>query len=166
MKLLNLLRMVGPIPTIIVFVVSLPFLVIGTSEIFQAKGAADQYTRTPGSVVGNDYLGITDPEDSTRTSWAYYPMVRFTSKSGQELTFTDGVGTYPAEFEIGDVVEVLYDPDQPQQAKINSWKRIWFAPFWIFGIGLVPIIALLGWAIWQYQREEKQIMASQRQHQR
>jgi hypothetical protein len=166
MKIHHLLRIMGPIPTIIVFAVSLPFLIIGITGIFQAKQAADQYTRSPGKVVGNDYLGITDLEDSTRTSWAYYPVVRFTSDSGQEFTFTDGVGTYPPEFEAGEIVEVLYDPEQPQQAKIDSWKRVWFAPFWISGIGLLPIIALLGWAVWRYQREEKQMAASRRQNQR
>jgi hypothetical protein len=159
MKLRILFRLVEPLPVIIVLVVALPFLFIGIWETVKAQSMIKNFTSTQGTVIGNDYLSTTDPEDSAKVSWAYYPIVRFAAQ-GRQFSFTDGVGTYPSEYEVGDEVEVLYNPEDPYDATIKSWKRVWFGPIWITTIGLLPILGLIGWTVWQYVRGERMLRES------
>jgi len=75
------------------------------------------------------------------------PLVEFETKEGQILRFADGIGTIPPEYEVGENVPVLYDPAEPEKARVYSWKRIWFAPLFISAIGLLPILVGLGLAL-------------------
>jgi len=159
MKLQKFFRLVEPLPAVIILVVALPFLLIGIWEAAKAQSMVKTYSSTAGMVIGNDYLSTTDLEDSSKVSWAYYPVVRFSAR-GHQFTFTDGVGTHPPEYENGDEVEVLYNPDDPYDATIKSWKRVWFGPIWITTIGLLPILGLTGWMVWQYLRGERMLRES------
>jgi hypothetical protein len=160
MKLHYIFRLVEPMPTIIVLAVALPFLYIGFIEIRKAQTKIRNFTNSTGVVIGNDYLSTTDPEDSARISWAYYPVVRFTTTQGREFVFTDGVGTYPPDYEVGDAVDVLYNPQNPRDATIKNWLRVWFAPLWITAIGFLPILSLIGWMIWKYVQAERLMKAA------
>ncbi|MBN2556473.1 MAG: DUF3592 domain-containing protein [Anaerolineales bacterium] len=160
MKLRNIFRLVEPIPFIIILVVALPFICIGISEAMKAHAVVENFMEEHGVIVGNDYLSTVDLQDNDKESWAYYPVVRFEIGEGREYVFTDGIGTFPAEYDEGEVVEVLYNPDDPRDATINNWKRLWFGPLWIIAIGLLPIIGLVGWIVWQYVRSERMLKNS------
>ncbi|MBN1535980.1 MAG: DUF3592 domain-containing protein [Anaerolineales bacterium] len=166
MKLRNLFRLFEPLPTIIVLVVAVPFLFIGMTELFKAQSMIENFTSTRGTVIGTDFLRNIDAQDSTISSWTIHPRVRFTTPQGQEVSFTDSVGSYPADYEVGDKVEVLYNPENPREATIKNWKYIWFAPLWITAIGLLPILGLLGWASWRYVQAERIMKASRKSRRR
>jgi hypothetical protein len=61
----------------------------------------------------------------------YSPIVRFTPRGGQERTVVGSTNRYPAPWKVGDVVEVLYDPDHPERADLRSELAGW--GFW-FGV--------------------------------
>jgi len=166
MKLDNLFRLFEPLPTIIILVVALPFLFIGFTELRKAQSMTSKFTTTTGAVTGTDFLRNVDAEDSSKSSWTIHPKVSFTTPQGQEISFTDSVGSYPAEYEVGDKVEVLYNPQNPQEATIKNWQQVWFAPLWITAIGFLPILGLLGWASWRYVQAERRMKASRKAQRR
>jgi hypothetical protein len=58
-----------------------------------------------------------------------HPIVRFVvPETGREAVFKSKVGLWPSPFEVGEVVEVAYPPDDPRQAEINSFWTIWLPP--------------------------------------
>lgn len=71
-----------------------------------------------------------------------HPIVRFVvSETGREVIFRSKVGLWPSPFEVGQVVEVAYHPDDPKQAEINSFWTIWLPPLGLMAFGLLCLWA-------------------------
>jgi len=68
-------------------------------------------------------------------SITYKPVLRFRTHTGRTIEFTSSVGSNPATYSRGDVVEVLYQSSSPDQARINGFFSLW---------GFSLILALLG----------------------
>ena len=67
-----------------------------------------------------------------------HPIVRFiVSETGREAVFKSKVGLWPSPFEVGEAVEVAYNPDDPKQAEINSFWTIWLPPLGLMVFGLL-----------------------------
>jgi hypothetical protein len=81
----------------------------------------------------------------SRTTAAYdasfYPVVEFRTADGEVIRFESGTGGDPPEYRVGDAVRVYYDPQAPQSAMIDSWKR-WAPPLALIGVG--GVAALIG----------------------
>jgi hypothetical protein len=83
----------------------------------------------------------------------YHPHVRFVTAKGEPVEFTSSVGSNPAGFDIGEHVTILYDPSDPQGARIDSFVQLWLVPIivGVFGLvfttaGGVVSIVLLRWS--------------------
>jgi len=92
-------------------------------------------------VVDNAYI-VTN--DNGTESGAYYPVVEFTVAEDR-VRFQDGVGSLPPDYEEGEAVEVLYERDNPREARIRSWKRLWLAPTIFVAVGLLPVGVFGAW---------------------
>ena len=57
------------------------------------------------------------------------PVYKFTAKDGTECTIRSSVSSYPPAFSVGQKIAVLYDPSNPQNAKIDGFFNIWLVPF-------------------------------------
>jgi hypothetical protein len=75
-------------------------------------------------------------EDSTSDGTVYYPVVRFTTAEGRTVEFRSSTGSSSAP-DVGDRVEVLYDSDDPQDAKLSSFFDIWLWTIALGGLGIV-----------------------------
>jgi len=131
---------------LIPLLVGLPFLIIGLSEVYKAGQTVSGYAVAQGTVVDNVYRPFAEG------GAAYTPVVEFPVSDGRLIPFTDGIGTIPPEYEVGMHVKVLYDPNNVQEARVYSWKRIWFAPVFISFIGLLPIL-IGGGLVWLLSRK-------------
>lgn len=116
--------------------VGLPFLIIGVSEVIEARQMVADFSETQGTVVENQW------EAFAHGGAAYVPRVEFRTQDGERKWFTDGVGSIPPDYEVGEQVTVLYDPQGEQAPRIKSFKRIWFAPLLIASIGLLPVLVV------------------------
>ena len=78
----------------------------------------------------------------------YYPVVNFTAEDGRRRTVQMNVGSDLPEYEKGNEVTVLYDPEHPLDARIKSFESgavMWILPVitGILGISfLVAVIAV------------------------
>jgi hypothetical protein len=72
---------------------------------------------------------------------SYYPKIRFRSSDGLDVTFISSSGKNDAEFQAGEGVTVLYDPQRPTTAVIGSFWSRWGLSVLLIGLGLVALIA-------------------------
>lgn len=66
----------------------------------------------------------------------FFPVFLFTTSTGEEVTVTQT--TNIPRLKTGAVVEVLYQPQNPKNAKVNSWVNFYLFPtlMVVFAIGL------------------------------
>ncbi len=91
---------------------------------------------------------VTDLTRSARSgssgSDTYRPVVTFHDHEGQLVEFVSGVGSSPPAYRKGEVVEVLFLKEDPQDAEINSFFNLWFLPVLLSGMGAVFTLVGLG----------------------
>jgi hypothetical protein len=86
----------------------------------------------------------------SRSGSTYAPVVNFKTTRGTEIQFVGKVATSSPRFVKGEALDILYLPDEPTNARINSFLDLWGLPLFLapFGgifvlVGSVP--ALLRW---------------------
>ncbi|NPV02639.1 MAG: DUF3592 domain-containing protein [Brevinematales bacterium] len=117
------------------FLVGLPVIITGFIGISESSAYYGSCGSVEGIVVANKY------KEETKNSTSYRPVVMFFTPDGTKIHFTDPVDTFYEEYRVGDKVAVLYPPDDPSNARINSWMRIWFEHAFIIGAGFILIAA-------------------------
>ena len=78
----------------------------------------------------------------SRDSRTYSPVVQFVNEAGKKIEFKSRTGSNPPDYSRGEKVEVLYLPENPEEAKINSFFALWGGAL-IFG-GLGSVFFLIG----------------------
>lgn len=67
-----------------------------------------------------------------RRMTTYAPVFTFRDARGRDYTVTSSTGQNRAAYERGEEVTVLYDPADPERARIHSFTQMWLLPT-IFG---------------------------------
>ena len=67
----------------------------------------------------------------------YAPVYTFRTMSGQVIEVADNISTNPPQFKEGQIIDVLYDPENPNKARINKWFNLYFVPMLLGFLGLV-----------------------------
>lgn len=67
----------------------------------------------------------------------YAPIFRFKTIEGTMIEVGDNLHSNPPQFREGQVVDVLYDPQNPQNARIKKWMNLYFVPLLLGGMGLI-----------------------------
>ncbi len=113
------------------------FLAVGV--LFLALSAAFAVNNLRGRagtlIVPGQVVSVVTRRSSDETLY-YYPVVEFITADGELQVFESSTGSWPASYEIGDVVTVLYNPDTPAASRIKSTAGTameWF-PAVILGI--------------------------------
>jgi hypothetical protein len=65
----------------------------------------------------------------------YSPVISFQTPDGQTIEFKSQSGSSSRWPAVGQTVEILYDPRNPQQAEINSFSSLWIAPLILSALG-------------------------------
>jgi hypothetical protein len=61
------------------------------------------------------------------------PVLKFETASGETITVTSSFSS--SGFEVGQQVQVVYNPHNPHEASISSFMALWFLPSIFLGIG-------------------------------
>ena len=119
-------------------VVAVTFLLIGS--VFMSIGAGFGWfswsllavaQRAEGTVVR---LVSNQAGENNRGSVA--PVVEFHIE-GERHEFQSWLSTSPPQFDVGEKVVVLYDAQNPERARIESFVTLWLFPVVFGGIGAV-----------------------------
>lgn len=66
-------------------------------------------------------------QTSSKGKSSYYPVVEYKTLKGETVRFTENLSTSFSP-QINSVVEVVYNSENPNEAKINSFAYLWFGP--------------------------------------
>lgn len=67
----------------------------------------------------------------------YSPVYQFKTIDGQTIVVTDSLSSNPPMFHAGQIIDILYDPENPQKARIKKWMSLYFVPALLGGMGLI-----------------------------
>jgi hypothetical protein len=126
MKALNLIS--GVFSTVGVGMLVGSFFAFADTRSFISRAA-----ETEGRVIALD----RSRSGSGSSSTTYRPVVEFTSGTGKRIEFTSNVGSNPPSHRVGDSVKVLYNPADPDSARIKSFFQLWFVFIIFFVLGLI-----------------------------
>lgn len=92
----------------------------------------------------NNVSNNVSSNNTNTVNTSYSPVVSF-QVNGYDYKFVSSSGSNPPEYQTGQSVEVMYDPQNPFNADINSWSDKWFGViiFIILGIVFTALGALL-----------------------
>lgn len=71
----------------------------------------------------------------------YRARVEFATPAGVRVRFLSSISSNPPPAQLGQHVDVRYNPDDPHDATINSYWQVWFLPT-LFGIISAPFLLL------------------------
>lgn len=67
----------------------------------------------------------------------YSPVYQFRTITGQMITVQDSLSSSPPMFQVGQTIDVLYDPENPQDARIKKWMNLYFTSVLLCGMGSI-----------------------------
>ncbi|KLN62063.1 hypothetical protein WH96_00520 [Kiloniella spongiae] len=89
---------------------------------------------------------------STRNSYVYRPKVTFRTETGEDITFQSSTGSNPPAYARGENLNVLYDPENPQNAKISDTLSLWLGPIILGIIGFIFSVIGIGFSVYFYKK--------------
>lgn len=120
----------------------------GVSQIVKAASFKAKASVATGEVVRNE-------ERLLRAArYIYHPIVKYTPEGGTEFEFKGHTGSNPPEHKVGDTVRVIYNPQNPSEAMIDSFLDLYRTPLIPAGLGALLLLIFLGLPLMGY-REKK-----------
>ena len=126
-----------------VFLITIGVLLVAAAIILymSSENFIEDSQKTTGEVIAL----VDVPADLEGSGGVMYaPVIRFTTNRGNTMTFQSAHASNPASLEIGDTVEVLYDPNDPGTARVHDFMSLWLAPVISLFLGLC-FLAAAGW---------------------
>lgn len=74
---------------------------------------------------------------SSEGGGGYSPVYQFRTIEGQTIEAGESMSSNPPMFHEGQIIDVLYDPRNPQKARIKKWMSLYFVSVLLGGMGLV-----------------------------
>lgn len=76
----------------------------------------------------------------TGQSGSYFPVFKFTDSQGQEHRVESNAGSNPPSYQVGDKVQLLYDPNDPTDAKADTFWGVWILPVLLCLAGVFDLL--------------------------
>lgn len=136
MKILNIVKYLFTAIGLIFFIISFTMYQSNTAFLKNA-------VKTQGEVI--EIIRSKTKKSNGEVSISTYPVVSFKDKVGKIITFTSSTGSSSSNYFVKQKIEVVYSPDNPEQAKINDFSSLWTgivifvilgALFFIFGLSI------------------------------
>ena len=108
----------SPLVSAIFFLVGIALLIGGFFVYRSNQQFLQSSLKSTGTVTRLDLKQSSD-------SSSYYPVVQFRTLENQVINFTSSAGSNPASYQVGETVEVNYNPTDPTSAKINDFMSNW-----------------------------------------
>jgi hypothetical protein len=106
-------------------------MLVGAVYLYKgARAFVSGASRAEGTVVN-----IVNSKYRSNISAALSPVVNYRHANGQTIEFTSSDGSKPSRYTIGQKVEVLYYPLEPQNAEIKGFFALWGMTSVIGGFG-------------------------------
>lgn len=84
--------------------------------------------------------------DLDRSDGAFCPVIDFTTRDGQQVRYFGNVCTSPPAYDLGDQVELLYDPENIKNVQMNGFWSQYVGEVVLGAIGL-PFLLIGLWGL-------------------
>jgi hypothetical protein len=137
--------MTTPSPLSVLFIfIGIALFGGGVFTFFRQRARVAQSLLAEGVVIellqqrvrGEFVISRTEQGLKFEKKYLYRPVIRFETQTGRKIDFIASVASRPAPYQVGECVDVLYNPDDPQQAQINSFLYLWFYVLLLVFFGL------------------------------
>ncbi len=125
------------------------FLIVGVIMLVLAYSiytSTQQFLKVSVKAVGTvvEMKSVRDSDGDL----TYKPVITYKDRTGLEHTFTSSTSSNPPSYRVGDKVELLYDPQKPEQPSINTWIDLYIGVLVLGILGglfvLIPAFVLYG----------------------
>lgn len=123
---MNLNALFGLIPSCVGFFM----IALGAFFYFRTKSFSEKAQEVKGTVTELAY-------DSDSEGSGYYTIFQFTTTSGQVIEKSGNIRSNPPAHQVGEVIDILYDPANPNDARIKKTSSLYFVPMLLSGMGIV-----------------------------
>jgi len=120
-------------------IIKFTFMVIGGLMLVAAiwfYWNTQQFLQTAAQVEGV-VVAFVESRQANSKAIQYAPVVRYVAQDGREVEFTSSVSSYPAGYDIGEKVPLLYLASEPEKAKLNTYFSLWGGATVLGILGLV-----------------------------
>lgn len=105
--------------------------VIGAFLFFRTRSFISTAQEVQGTVIEMVWSSSSDG------GGGYSPVYQFRAINGQMITVQDSLSSSPPMFQVGQTIDVLYDPENPQKARIKKFWSLYFTSILLCGMGLI-----------------------------
>ena len=136
-----------------IILISLLFLIVGLGAIFFSYisfAGSQKFIKNSISADGTvvdivQQMEHSETNGQTTTNYTYAPKISFTASDGKQYTFVSSTSSNPSPYHDGQIIKILYDPQNPNNAEINSFFDLWGLSIISLGLGVVfSIIGITG----------------------
>lgn len=130
------------------------FLIVSVRELVSRISRRRYFLRTDGIIVGTKTKTLrTTRRGRVRPTIMHFPVIRFTTQTGEAVTFTSETGdTGPVSgYAQGQRLAIFYDPNGVLAPMLASWSGVWLPNLMGVLAGIVFLLAglLIYWAFWE-----------------
>jgi uncharacterized Tic20 family protein len=79
-------------------------------------------------------------ERRTSDGTMYYPVYSFVDVYGTKHKIYSKSGSYPPQYDVGDTISILYDPENPKEIKMDSFLSLWMGTIVAGVLGIIPFL--------------------------
>ena len=109
-------------------------LALGSYMLVTTIADLSNFTATEGRVVRLIVSGSVEERK-------YTPVIEFEDQSGNNHAFKSKVNSQ-YDWPVGREVKVLFNPADPDEARVGTLYQLWFAPLGLLGMGAGIIAAI------------------------
>jgi Protein of unknown function (DUF3592) len=67
----------------------------------------------------------------------YAPVYQFRTIDGRTIEVEESIYSKPPQFQEGQSVDILYDPQNPEKARVKKWMNLYFPTIVLAGMGVI-----------------------------
>jgi hypothetical protein len=110
-------------------IIGLGLLIASFFVFLSTRSFINSSARATGTVIAHASSRSSDGD------LTYAPVVSFRTPDGHSVEFKSQTSSSSRSPAVGQTVEVLYNPRNPQEAEINSFSSLWLLPIILSGLG-------------------------------
>ena len=108
---------------------------------------------TEGETTTGTVVRLEESDTSESGCCVYSPVIEF-DVTGQTYSFEGDNASYPPAYDVGEEVDILYHPSDPDTAQINTWTERWLFPIIIIPAMLITALILNFFLIRSFWRND------------
>jgi hypothetical protein len=110
--------------------VGLILMALALFFFFRTRSFISSSQQVKGTVTQMIYIDDSD-------GGGYSPVFRFRTLDGRDVEVTEKLISNPPQFKVGQIIDVLYDPENPSRARVKKGFNLYFVPILLGFLGLL-----------------------------